>query len=99
MSYGFIDSAYTAMNITNLVVFMSEPIIPKVIDVIMKNGTEPGKFPWPVDYCHLDVQKYYFFIMMHTLVCVSMVTMVLATSDAMLISYVQHVCGIFAALG
>lgn len=80
-------------------VFMTEPIMPKIIDVLLKNGTKPGAFPSPVEFYHLDMQKYYFYIVTYYYVCEFMGTMVSVASDVMLITYVQHVCGIFTALG
>ena len=81
------------------IIFMAQPIIPKIIDVLLKNDSEPGVFPFPVDYYTLDMQKYYFHIIMYSYVCVSMIIMIVIATDTMYIVYVLHGCGIFAALG
>lgn len=83
----------------NIFIFMTQPIMPKIIDVLLHNGTEAGQLPFPADYYHLDVQKYYFYLIAHSYLCVFAMTMVSITSDIMLIVYVQHGCGIFGALG
>lgn len=74
------------------------PVIPKIIDVYVKNGTEPGKFMVPVDYYHVDEQKYYFSIVVYSYVIFSMLLAIGVTNNIMLVSYVQHGSGIFAAL-
>lgn len=89
----------TAMMYLTGYVYLTQPVVPKIIDVLLKNGTEPGKFPFPVIYYHIDEQKYYFYIILLTYVSASMALTILIASDVMLIIYVQHVCGVFAAVG
>lgn len=86
------------MNFTNHSVFLIQPSIPKIMDVLLENGTKPGTFPYPIDFYHIDEQKYYFDIIVYCYVSASTVTMALAANGVMLICHVQHVCGIFAAL-
>lgn len=80
-------------------VFMTQPVVPKVIDVLLRNGTEPGEFPFPLYYYNLNMQKYYFCIVVNSWACVCAAEIVIVASDAMLIVCVQHVCGVFAAMG
>lgn len=84
---------------SNGVLFMIQPVIPKIIDVLLKNGSEPGRFPMPVDYYLLDMQKYYFHIIAYSCVCACVAILVTIALDTIFIVYVQHGCGIFAALG
>lgn len=74
-------------------------MIPKIIDAMLKNGTETGKFVYPVDYYYFDAQKYYCYISLHCYICACVAAIPLVASESMLIIYVQHVCGVFAALG
>lgn len=89
----------TAVAYSTAIAFVAQPAIPKIIDFLLKNGTEPGKFPFPINYYFIDEQKYYFYIMMHCCVCVSAAASVLIAGDVILIVYMHHVCGVFAALG
>lgn len=54
---------------TSGILFITQPVIPKIIDVLMRNGTDPPVFSFPVDYHHLDTQKYYFYILALNYVC------------------------------
>lgn len=81
------------------VLFVAQPMLPKVIDVLLMNNSEPGEFPIPVDYYNIDMQKYYFYIILHIFVIISVGHTIVISCDTMFIVYVQHCCGVFAALG
>lgn len=88
-----------AMIYSTLFVVLTQPIVAKIIDVVLRNGTEPGEFPAPAVYYHFDEQEYYvYFVLFYCLYSYLGITF-LITSDEMLIIYVQHVCGLFTALG
>ena len=78
---------------------MAQPVLPKIIDSLLKNGSEPGAFPFPVYYYTLDTQKYYFQTISYSFVCVSMTVVVTIATDTMYIMFILHNCGVFAALG
>lgn len=78
---------------------MIQPMITKVIDIVLMNGTDAGGFPFPVIYYHLDTQKYYYYLIMYGAVCALILLTALVSSEVWLIIHVQHVCGIFAAVG
>lgn len=79
--------------------FITKPVLPKLIDTLFSNGTKPGEFPF-LFYCRqLDQQKYYFHIIAFTYVGTTMIIMITTATDVMFIVHVQHVCGIFAAIG
>lgn len=94
-----LSTLHTAQIYSVAFVYVAQPTIPKIIDILLKNGTARGQFPSPVDYYHLDAQKYYFYIVMYTYVCLCVGLIPLMASEIMLILYVQHVCAIFTALG
>lgn len=81
------------------VIFMVQPAIPKIINDLLKNGTAIGVFPYPLEYYYFDAQKYYYYVIMYCSVCVWLGISALIAGDVILIIYVQHACGIFAALG
>lgn len=89
----------TAAIYSGIFIYMGQPIVPKIIDVLLMNGTESGKFPYPVDYHYFDVQKYYCYFILYSFVCVYVAVTVIVASEILLVTYVQHVCGTFAALG
>lgn len=95
----FIDMLHTVVTYLTGMFFVTQPIVPKIIDVLSKNGSEPAVFPFPVDYYHLDTKKYYLCIIGLTYLFVSWGLLVTIALDVIVIVYVQHCCGIFAALG
>lgn len=89
----------TAMLYSILFIFMTQPTIPKIIDISLRNGTAPGKLPYPAVYSFIDEQKYYFYLIVFLFVCGSVMSTTLVSNDIILIVFVQHVCGVLAALG
>lgn len=89
----------TVMLYTAGIMFTILPVMPKLIDTLLKNGSKPGQFPCAVDYYYIDQQKYYFYIVAHSMVSVTVGFLVSIANDTMFIVYVQHGCGIFSALG
>lgn len=79
--------------------FATQPIVPKIIDVLLGNGTEPGEFPVPLDYLIIDPQKYYFHIYLNYCVAVSTSFMIVIAHDSMFMVYIHHGCGLYAMLG
>lgn len=75
-----------------------EPAVEKIIDILLRNGTEPGKFIFIIDYYHIDEQKYYFYVTMYFSVMCLVISAPELASVVMLISYTAHGSGIFAAL-
>lgn len=94
-----LSALYTAAIYVAINVYVTQPIMPTIIDILMKNGTAPRKFPFPIDFYYLDEEKYYWYIVIHMYVSVYAGSVVLVASEVLLIMYVQHVCGIFEALG
>lgn len=78
---------------------MAEPLMPAIIDILLTNGTGSIEFPYPVVYYNIDHQKYYIYLVIYSNVCVCVLLTVIVSNDIILIIYVLHACGIFAALG
>lgn len=89
----------TGMSYSIIFVVMSAPVVPKITDVVLRNGTEFGQFPLPMVYYHFNEQKYYFYLMTYIVVSACVIVTPVISSDIMFIIYVHHVCGTFAALG
>lgn len=89
---------YIVIMFSAVVIYMSQPVMPKIVDVLLRNGTELGTFPYPAVYYHIDEQKYYFHIIAYNYAWSFMIMLVIVTDEVMLITYVHHCSGIFAAL-
>lgn len=92
-------NAFSAIIYSAVVADVTVLYTSKLIDALLKNGTEAGKFPTRVYYYRIDIQKYYLYVMIYYSVVIVIIITVAVAALVMLISYVQHVCGIFAALG
>ncbi|XP_043273338.1 uncharacterized protein [Venturia canescens] len=93
------STVYAVMIWLTAILYMSQPIIPKYIDALLYNNSQPGVFPVPVYYFQLDDQKYFFYIIAFTYVCTSALIIINVAGDTMFFAHVQHCCAIFAALG
>lgn len=87
------------MILSACVLYTTQPVIVKIIDVLLRNGSELGEFAFPVDYYNLDVQKYYFYVSTHMVVSVIVAGTVVIAINTMYIVCAQHGCGLFAAVG
>ncbi|XP_063981826.1 odorant receptor 85b-like isoform X2 [Diachasmimorpha longicaudata] len=80
--------------------FVSEPLYIKIFRLFRpSNKTVPLRFPIPVDYGPLDVEKYYYVILAVSAISIFGVVTVVVSADILLFLYSQHACGVFAALG
>ena len=79
--------------------FMIVPMLPKIIVTLgLANISAPAQFSFPCDL-YIDSEKYYFVVLLETCSgCFMVVTSNIAV-DVMFIVFVQHACGIFAAIG
>lgn len=85
--------------LSTCILFTTQPVVPKILDVLLGNGSEPGEFAVPVEYYHLDAQKYYFYLSVYSILSVTAGAFVTIAIDTMFIVTVQHGCGLFAAVG
>lgn len=79
--------------------FMIIPVVPIVMNAMgPANGTIEKQLMFRVDYL-LDVEKYYYPLLIHSYFgTLAYITLVIAI-DTMLMIYVHHACGSFALLG
>lgn len=87
------------MVLSACILFATQPVAVKIMDIILKNGSALGEFAFPVDYYKLDAQKYYFYISTHTIACVTGAGIMICAINTMFIVCVQHGCGLFAVVG
>ncbi|RLU16620.1 hypothetical protein DMN91_010688 [Ooceraea biroi] len=80
-------------------VFVSISLIPQILDLIAPlNESRPILLPYEA-YYFVDEEEYFFYIFFHAVVALEIAITGLLAHDCMLLTYVQHVCSIFAIAG
>ncbi|XP_057321057.1 odorant receptor 22c-like [Microplitis mediator] len=94
------SAAYVGIVGTTLMIFITEPIIPRFLNILLRmNGTAPRKFALPLEYIIIDREKHYWTILfISNLFCINIIVVIISC-DITLITYVQHICGLFAVIG
>lgn len=76
------------------------PVTPKLMDVVMPLNTSRALiYPLPLSYGNINVDKYYIPIMIHADCGILIAITTIVAMDTTYTVYVQHACGLFAALG
>lgn len=74
-------------------------LIPQLLDVVLPlNESRPILSTYP-GYYFVDEKKYFFYIFSHAIVAWEIAMAGIVTHDCMLLTYVEHVCSIFAIVG
>ncbi|XP_071560786.1 odorant receptor 4-like [Temnothorax nylanderi] len=80
-------------------VFMSVSLIPQVLDIVLPlNESRPILSTYP-GYYFVDERKYFFYIFSHAIMAWEIAMTGIVTHDCMLLTYIEHVCSIFALVG
>ena len=80
-------------------VYLAMPITPQLLDFIIPlNETRPKKTLYPTEY-YLDVEKYFYWILIHGYISSFTCTIILVSVDTAFMVFLHHACGIFAILG
>ncbi|XP_043273903.1 odorant receptor 9a-like isoform X1 [Venturia canescens] len=83
-----------------LITFVFMPVVPKLLDVIMPlNESRPLVYPLPISYGNINMDKYYVPIVIYADYAVFVTVTAIVAMDTTYAVYVQHACGMFAALG
>ncbi|XP_043273344.1 uncharacterized protein [Venturia canescens] len=95
----FLTLGYTVYMYGAMVAYLTMPTMPMVLNVLQPlNESRPRELPSHAEYFIDDPTQHYFPLFFHqSLGTISSVTTVIVC-DTMYVTYVQHVCGIFAAL-
>nr|AXM05122.1 odorant receptor [Campoletis chlorideae] len=95
----FLTFGYTVYMYAAMVAYLTMPTVPMVLNVLQPlNESRPRELPSHAEYFIDDPTQHYFPFFLHqSLGTFSSVTTVIIC-DTMYVTYVQHVCGIFAAL-
>ncbi|XP_057337555.1 odorant receptor 67c-like [Microplitis mediator] len=94
------SAAYVGIVGTTLMIFITEPIIPRFLNILLRmNETAPRKFALPLEYIIIDREKHYWTILfISNLFCINIIVVIISC-DITLITYAQHICGLFAVIG
>ncbi|KAK0164125.1 hypothetical protein PV328_002786 [Microctonus aethiopoides] len=93
--YGYIAVVYAT-----LTMFLTEPLMPKWINFILQlNETVPNKFPVPIYWYKVDMEKNFYPILCYESICITIIMTITAANDSMFIVLLQHACALFAVVG
>ncbi|XP_043281331.1 odorant receptor Or2-like isoform X1 [Venturia canescens] len=82
-----------------IVIYLTIPLLPAMLDIIVPlNESRPRTHLYRTEY-FVDPEKYFFPIMLHTYIGTIITISIVAASDTMFMTYIQHVCGMLAVIG
>ena len=85
---------------STLAMFSLLPLMPRILDFIIPlNESRPIVYTIPVKYGDLQMENYYFSIMLHADASSVIAISTIIAADTIYCFYVQHACGIFTMLG
>ncbi|XP_057337554.1 uncharacterized protein LOC130675734 [Microplitis mediator] len=94
------SSGYAGFAYMSVVIFIMEPVFPRIINAFIKtNETVPFKLALPLEYIIIDREKHYWLMLAISNLLVVNITVVIISCDITFITFVQHVCGLFAVVG
>ncbi|EFN61074.1 hypothetical protein EAG_15050 [Camponotus floridanus] len=90
---------YSLYCFSSVCLFMCISLIPQLLDVVLPlNESRPILSTYP-GYYFVDEKKYFFYIFSHAIVAWEIAMAGIVTHDCMLLTYIEHVCSIFAIVG
>nr|AKO89983.1 odorant receptor 19 [Microplitis mediator] len=96
----FFSMGYAGLAYMSTTIFVTEPIFPRIVNIFVEtNETIPLKLALPLEYIIIDIDKHYWLILTITNIFVFNIIIVIISCDIVLITFVQHVCGLFAVVG
>nr|AKO89990.1 odorant receptor 26 [Microplitis mediator] len=94
------SSGWAGFAYMSATIFVLEPVFPRILNVFISvNATDPFKLALPLEYIIIDREKHYWIMLFVSTVFVYNIIIVLVSCDIMYITFVQHVCGLFAVVG
>ncbi|XP_029677004.1 odorant receptor 4-like [Formica exsecta] len=76
------------------------PITPQILDIVLPlNESRSILMPYEAHYFVHDDREYFYYILFHALVAVLIVITGVLAHDCMVLTYIEHVCSIFAVAG
>lgn len=80
-------------------VFMSMSLVPYILDVILPLNESRPVLPPYKGYYFVDIKEYFFQIYWHSIIAWEIVVTGVIAHDCMFVTYVEHVCSMFAIAG
>ncbi|XP_057338899.1 uncharacterized protein LOC130676582 isoform X2 [Microplitis mediator] len=94
------SSGYAGFAYMSAMIFIMEPIFPRIINIFIEtNETVPLKLALPLEYIVIDREKHYWLMLAISNLLVANIAIVIVSCDIIFITFVQHVCGLFAVVG
>ncbi|KAL6262361.1 hypothetical protein P5V15_007450 [Pogonomyrmex californicus] len=79
--------------------FLCMSLIPKLLDVVLPLNESRPILPVHPGYYFVDETEYFFYIFVHAIVAWEIAVTGIVAHDCMLLTYIEHVCSIFALVG
>ncbi|XP_057338926.1 odorant receptor 13a-like [Microplitis mediator] len=96
----YLSIGYTGFANFALIMFILDPILPIIINIVSKaNDSVPQRFSVPMEFIIFDKEKHYWLLLSVSNICIVSIILVIVCCDIVFITFVQHVCGIFAVVG
>lgn len=81
-------------------IFVIATLIPQILNIILPlNESRPIFLPYEAHYFVHDDTEYFVYIFVHALVGILILCLGLLAHDCMILTSIEHVCGIFAVAG
>lgn len=80
-------------------IFMSMSLVPLVLDVVWPLNESRPILPTYPGYYFVDTREYFFKIFWHSIVSWEILIAGVLAHDCMFVTYVEHVCSMFATVG
>ncbi|XP_070158308.1 odorant receptor 22c-like isoform X2 [Polyergus mexicanus] len=91
---------YTSYYAIAAPLFILIPITPQILDIVLPlNESRSILMPYEAHYFVHDDREYFYYILFHALVAVLIVLTGVLAHDCMVLTYIEHVCSIFAVAG
>ncbi|XP_019884296.2 uncharacterized protein LOC105255146 [Camponotus floridanus] len=80
--------------------FIFTSLIPKILDIVLPlNESRPMLMPNEAHYFVSDDREYFYYIFFHVFISTFIILTGLLAHDCVILTYTEHVCGIFAVAG
>ncbi|XP_019884295.2 uncharacterized protein LOC105255143 [Camponotus floridanus] len=91
---------YTSYYFIAAPIFVLITLTPQILDIVLPlNESRPILMPYEAHYFVRDDTEYFFYIFVHTLVGIIILCIAILAHDCMILTCIEHVCGIFAVAG
>ncbi|XP_025266867.1 uncharacterized protein LOC105255147 [Camponotus floridanus] len=95
--FSFIYSSYYVICCP---MFVLISLTPQILDIVLPlNESRPILLPYEAHYFVHDDREYFYYIFFHALIAIMIVITGVLAHDCMVLTYVEHVCSIFAVAG